>query len=93
MSGRFSRLTSAVLDAQIGRGSLDRLQRLAWDVRDVITDVRLRIRFGKAEQRTPLPEPPPPERPTSDRLSGLRSRIETRRQTDDDGPGWKPPRP
>lgn len=81
LSGRFARFTSAILDRQIGNG-LDRLQRLAWDVRDVINDVRLRIRFGQAEQRTPLPEPEPDPSPAPqppDRLAALRSRIQDAR--------------
>lgn len=90
LSGRFARFTSAVLDRQIG-GGLDRLQRLAWEVRDVINDIRLRIRFDQAEQRTPLPEPEPdPTQP--DRFAALRNRIQASRHRDEDTPEWKPPR-
>ncbi len=95
LSGRFSRLTLAVLDRQIGNG-LDRLQRLAWEVRDVINDVRLRIRFGQAEQRTLLPEPEPMPTTPEDRLAALRTRIQVRHRDagpDDDAPEWTPPRP
>ncbi|MBP0441507.1 hypothetical protein [Tianweitania sediminis] len=94
LAGPHPRLTMAVLDHQLGRSSLDRLRRLAWDIHDTIQASRLRIRFGLAQRRLPLPEaeqPPEPSERLAARIRALRHRVNLDNR--DSGYGSEPPRP
>lgn len=78
LPGAFPRLTSALLDRALGSSALDRVWQLAWDVRDVIQDVRLRIKHGKAIRHTSDPEPSieaPPALRREDVLAAVRAKI------------------
>lgn len=78
LPGTFPRLTSALIDRALGSSALDRVWRLAWDVRDAIQDVRLRIKHGKAIRHTSDPKPSikaPPALRREDVLAAVRAKI------------------
>lgn len=88
LAGHAPRATSAVLDRQLSHGSrLDRLWRLAWDVREAIHEIRLRIRFGKVQQpqQQPLPDLEPAAAPIAPQFlfDRMRQRIEDRQREND----------
>lgn len=68
-AGRFPALRSALLARQLG--GLDRVRRLAWELRSTISEIRLRIRFGDARPAEPVRVPE--ASPTSTDL--MRNRI------------------
>ena len=100
LSGRFGRFASAVLGRQLrAGGGLDRLMRLAWDVRDVIQDTRLRIRFGQAGRAERVPEESRPDERSEELRDKIRERLAQRRSRagapdeDHDRHGYRPPGP
>lgn len=96
LSGKFGRLASAVLSRQLRAdgGRLDRLMRFAWDVRDTLLEVHLRLRHGRptAQAADAEPDPVPDTAASADFRGRIRARIADRRRDDDDA-GWRPPRP
>jgi len=100
LSGRFGRFASAVLGRHLrAGGGLDRLMRLAWDVRDVIQDTRLRIRFGQAGRAERVPEESHPDERSEELRDRIRERLAQRRSRADapdedyDRHGYRPPWP
>lgn len=96
LSGKFGRLASAVLSRQLRAdgGRLDRLMRFAWDVRDTLIEVHLRLRHGRPSTQAAdaAPDPVPDTAASADFRDRVRARIADRRRDDDD-PGWRPPQP
>lgn len=101
LAGRFGRLASTVLGRQLradGGTGIDRLMRLAWDVRDTLQEVHLRLRYGRpSAQRDASADaaPVPDAAASADFRDRIRARIADRRRRgrDDDEAGWRPPRP